>query len=118
MDPFEQELARLLRDGRHDTPYDGSRRHSLRARVEARRRARRARLAVGSALTLTGLALGVMALAGPLTEGGPGAPAPRPSVSSPSVPGPVAPRPVSGAHAVPGPPVGVPHPPPPDPSRS
>lgn len=96
MDHFEQDLARMLRDSRHDTPYEDRHRHRLRAAVRARQRTRTAWMATGSALTIAGLGVGLLAVSSSFADGGT-APRPRPATSAESVPGPPVVRPASTA---------------------
>ncbi|MFF3617051.1 cellulase [Streptomyces sp. NPDC002580] len=101
MDRFEQELTRMMRDSREVTPYETRHRDRLHAGVRARRRARTAWKATGSALTVAGLGVGLMVLAGSLARGGPTGPQPRPVTSAESVPMPSTARSASAAHGVP-----------------
>ncbi|MFF7365508.1 hypothetical protein [Streptomyces sp. NPDC008125] len=88
MDHFEQELARMMRDGREDAPFEDRHRHRLRVAVRARQRTRTAWLATGSALTVAGLGIALTVLSNSLADGGPTGPPPRPVVSAESVPAP------------------------------
>ncbi|MFE2586323.1 hypothetical protein [Streptomyces sp. NPDC059378] len=103
MDHFEQELTRLMRDSREDTPYEDRHRRRLHGAVRARRRARAAWLATGSALALAGLGVGLVFLASAFAQGGTGGRQPRPVTSAESVPMPTAARSASAAHGVPSP---------------
>ncbi|WP_053741984.1 hypothetical protein [Streptomyces sp. NRRL WC-3618] len=96
MDHFEQDLARMMRDSRQDTPYEDRHRHRLRTAVRARQRSRTAWLATGSALAVAGLGVGLMVLASSVAQGGT-APRPRPVTSAESVTGPPVVRPASTA---------------------
>src|ERR1041385_5250269 len=82
MDHFEQELARLMRDGRSigedESPYEDRHRRRLYAAVRARRRTRRAWMATGSALTIAALGAVLMTLPNSFAQNGPTAPGPRP----------------------------------------
>lgn len=97
MDHFEQELARLMRVGQEDTPYEDRHRYRLRAGVRTRQRARKVWLATGSVLTIAGLGVGLLVLANTFAHGGPTGPQPRPVTSAESVPMPVTVRPASTA---------------------
>ncbi|WP_327179605.1 hypothetical protein OG599_32850 [Streptomyces sp. NBC_01335] len=88
MDHFEQELTRMMRDGREDAPFDDRRRYRLRAAVRARQRTRTAWMATGSVLTVAGLGIVLTVLSGSLADGGPAGPSPRPVTSAESVPAP------------------------------
>jgi hypothetical protein len=101
MDRFEQELTRMMRDSREATPYEERHRHRLHAGVRARQRTRTAWKATGSVLTVAGLGVGLMVLAGSFTRGGPAGPQPRPVTSAESVPMPSTARSASAAHGVP-----------------
>ncbi|MEW2491832.1 hypothetical protein [Streptomyces sp. NPDC048411] len=101
MDHFEQQLARMMRDSRQDTPYEDRHRYRLRAAVRARQRARTAWMATGSVLTAAALGIGLVVLANSFARGGPTAPQPRPVTSAESVPMPSTARPASGAQGVP-----------------
>ncbi|MGX1274354.1 hypothetical protein RKD18_007548 [Streptomyces phaeoluteigriseus] len=93
MDRFEEELTRMMRDSRQDTPYEEGHQSRLRAGIRARRRSRTAWLATGSVLTLTGAAgIALMVLPGAFSQGGPAAPQPRPVISAESVSTPSIPR--------------------------
>ncbi|WP_328752679.1 hypothetical protein OHT57_44560 [Streptomyces sp. NBC_00285] len=96
MDHFEQDLARMMRDSRQDTPYEDRHRHRLRAGVRARQRSRTAWMATGSALLIAGLGVGLMALSSSFAHGGT-APGPRPGISAEPIPGPSVVRPASTA---------------------
>ncbi|MDH6514356.1 hypothetical protein M2163_008669 [Streptomyces sp. SAI-135] len=101
MDHFEQELARMMRDGRRDTPYEERHRTRLRAGVRARQRARRVWMATGSALTLAGAGVGLLFLTGAFAQGVSNSPQPRPVTSAESVPTPSAVRSGATAEGVP-----------------
>ncbi|WP_405009495.1 cellulase [Kitasatospora sp. NBC_01539] len=101
MDQFEQELARMMRDGQEDTPYEARHRDRLRVGVRARQRARTAWTATGSVLAVTGLGVGLVVLTGAFTQGGPSGPQPRPLASTGSAPMPSTVRPVSTAEGAP-----------------
>ncbi|MDQ0936142.1 hypothetical protein [Streptomyces turgidiscabies] len=96
MDHFEQDLARMMRDSRQDTPYEDRHRQRLRVAVRARQRSRTAWLATGSALAVAGLGVGLMVLASSVAQGGT-TPRPHPVTSAESVPGPPVVRPASTA---------------------
>ncbi|MEH0416227.1 hypothetical protein [Streptomyces sp. B21-083] len=96
MDHFEQDLARMLRDSRQDTPYEDRHRHRLRVAVRARQRSRTAWMATGSALAIAGFGVGLMALSDTVAHGDT-TPRPRPVTSAESVPGPPVVRPASTA---------------------
>ncbi|WP_405825828.1 hypothetical protein OG241_49705 [Streptomyces sp. NBC_01390] len=96
MDHFEQDLARMLRDSRQDTPYEDRHRLRLRVAVRARQRFRTAWMATGAALTIAGCGVGLMALSDTVAHGGT-TPRPRPVTSAESVPGPPVVRPASTA---------------------
>ncbi|MGW2836597.1 hypothetical protein ACWCWD_02200 [Streptomyces sp. NPDC001493] len=88
MDHFEQELARMMRDGREDAPFEDRHRHRLRVAVRARQRTRTAWMATGSVLTVAGLGVALTVLSNSLAGGGPTGPLPRPVTSAESVPAP------------------------------
>ncbi|MET7695206.1 hypothetical protein ABZT06_46185 [Streptomyces sp. NPDC005483] len=88
MDHFEQELARMMRDGHRDTPYEERHRARLRAGVRARQRIRKAWMATASLLTLAGAGVGLMFLTGAFAQGVSNSPQPRPVTSAESVPTP------------------------------
>ncbi|MFK4106829.1 hypothetical protein ACI2L1_43660 [Streptomyces sp. NPDC019531] len=96
MEHFEQDLARMMRDSRQDTPYEDRHRQRLRAAVRARQRSRAAWMATCSAMVVAGLGVGLMALWGSFAPGGT-APRPRPATSAESVPAPSLVRPASTA---------------------
>lgn len=101
MDHFEQELARLMRDGHGDTPYEERHRARLRAGVRARQRTRRVWMATGSVLTVAGAGIGLLLLTGAFAQGVSNGPQPRPAVSAESFPAPSAVRPGTTAKGVP-----------------
>ena len=101
MDHFEQELARMMRDSQEDTPYEDRHRDRLHAGVRARRRARMAWMATGSALTIAGLGVGLVVLPSSFAQGGPAGPQPRPVTSAESASMPSTARPASTAKEVP-----------------
>ena len=84
MDQFEQELARMMRDGLEEASYEDRHRDRLRAGVRARYRVRTAWAAAGSVLTATGLCVALLVLASSFSRGGPPGPRPRPLVSAES----------------------------------
>ncbi|GAA2314177.1 hypothetical protein Scani_80780 [Streptomyces caniferus] len=94
MDHFEQELARMMRDGQEDTLYEDRHRDRLHAGVRARRRARAAWAATGSVLTAAGLGVGLMVLPSSFAQDGPTGPQRRPGTPAESAPVPSTPRPV------------------------
>jgi len=90
MDHFEQELARLMRDG-HDrvqdeSSYEDRHRRRLYAGVRARQRTRRAWMATGSALTIAALGAVLMTLPNSFAQNGPGPRNPRPATSAEPLP--------------------------------
>jgi hypothetical protein len=101
MDHFEQELARMMRDSRQDTPYEDRHRRRLHAGVRARRGARTVWTVTGSLLAVAGLGVGLMCLPNSFAQGGPTRPQPRPVTSAKSVPMPSTARPASTAQEVP-----------------
>jgi hypothetical protein len=101
MEHFEQELARMMRDGQQDTPYEERHRARLRAGVRARQRVRRLWMATGSGMTVAGLGVGLLFLAGTFAQGGSSGPQPRPVTSAESVPSPSTVRPGATANEVP-----------------
>lgn len=94
MDHFEQELARMMRDGQEETLYEDRHRDRLHAGVRARRRARAAWTATGSVLTVAGLGVGLMVLPSSFAQDGPTGPQRRPGTPAESVPVPSTSRPV------------------------
>ncbi|WP_262062549.1 cellulase [Streptomyces sp. STR69] len=97
MDHFEQGLARMMRDGDEDTPYEERHQVRLRAGVRARQRARTVWMATGSLLTVAGLGVGLTLLASLSAQSGSNDPQPRPVTSAESVTGPSTARPASTA---------------------
>lgn len=86
MDHFEQELARMMRDNQTtETPYEERHQVRLHAGVRARERARTVWMATGSVLTIAGIGVGLLLLAGLFAQGGPNGPQPRPVTSAESV---------------------------------
>ncbi|RMB84061.1 cellulase [Streptomyces shenzhenensis] len=88
MDHFERQLARMMHDAEEPAPFGPRHRKRLREGVSARRRARAAKRAVGSVLTLAGLSVGLFLLSGDPTRAEPGEPRPLPA-TRPSPPSPV-----------------------------
>lgn len=87
MDHFEQQLARMMRNAEERASFEPTHRERLRAGVRARRRVRIAQRAVGSALAVAGLGVGLFLLPGGPTRAEPSDPRPRPA-TSPSPPAP------------------------------
>ncbi|RRR86478.1 cellulase [Streptomyces sp. RP5T] len=100
MDHFERELARLMRDGHGDTPYEERHRTRLRAGVRARQRVRRVWMATGSVLSVAGIGVGLL-LTQAFAQGVSNGPHPRPATSAESVPAPSTVRPGTTAKGVP-----------------
>lgn len=71
MDQFEQDLARMMRDGLEEVSYEDRHRDRLRAGVRARYRVRTAWAAAGSVLTATGLCVALLVLASSFPGAGP-----------------------------------------------
>lgn len=101
MDRFEQELARMMRDGREDTPYEDRQQRRLYAGIRARQRVRRVWTATGSVLTMVGLGVGLTVLAGVFAQGAATGPGPHPVTSAESVPMPSTARPATSAKGAP-----------------
>ncbi|MER7926137.1 MULTISPECIES: hypothetical protein [unclassified Streptomyces] len=99
MDPFEQELARMMREPQEDTRFEDRHRRRLALGIRARKRVRTAWTVTGSVVTMAGV--GLLVLPGVFAQGGPAGPQPRPVTSAESVPGPSTVRPASSAHEVP-----------------
>lgn len=99
MDHFEQELARMMRDGHEETLYEDRHRDRLHAGVRARRRARAAWTATGSVLTVAGLGVGLMVLPSSFAQDGPTNPQHRSGTPAEPGPTPSRPRPVPTATA-------------------
>ncbi|MEU6375008.1 hypothetical protein [Streptomyces sp. NPDC046909] len=104
MDHFEQELARMMRESREDSPYEERHRSRLHAGVRARQRVRALWMATASVLTVTGLGVGLLVLASSVAQGGPGGPQPRPVTSAESFLTPSTAHPASTAGRMPVPP--------------
>ena len=83
MDPFERELARMMREAEEATPFEDRYRRRLRAGIRARRAARTTWMATGSALTVVGLCVGLVFLPGALAQGEPTAPEHRRASATP-----------------------------------
>ncbi|MEV0909365.1 hypothetical protein [Streptomyces hokutonensis] len=79
MDPFERQLARLMRDTHEPVPFEPRHRERLHEGVRVRRRTRMVRRTVGSALAVVGVGL-LLLPAGP-TRVQPAEPHPRPATS-------------------------------------
>jgi hypothetical protein len=95
MDDFERELVRMMHDNRQDVPFRPDDRTRLRAGVRGRRRARAAWMAAGSALTVTAVGLGTLALSNAFAAGGPSSPAASTPAASTAASTPATPAPKS-----------------------
>ncbi|MGW2089197.1 hypothetical protein [Streptomyces sp. NPDC001880] len=81
MDHFERQLAHMMRDTEAPAPFEPKHRERLRAGVHARCRRRAAQRAVGSALAVVGLSVGLFLLPGHEPRFEPSHPGPRPTAS-------------------------------------
>lgn len=90
-DRFERDLARMMRNGELDTPFETRHRERLHAGVRARQRVRAVWLATGSVLTAAGLGVALLFLASAFAQGGSPGPSPRPVTSAESAPNRVSP---------------------------
>ncbi|MFE7776257.1 cellulase [Streptomyces sp. NPDC057445] len=87
MDHFERQLAQMMRDTEAPAPFEPKHRERLWAGVRVRGRRRVAQRAVGSALAVVGLSVGLFLLPGHATRVDPSHPRPQPATSpSPSAP--------------------------------
>ncbi|MET7295837.1 cellulase [Streptomyces griseoloalbus] len=104
MDDFEQELTRMMRDSRQQTPFAPESRRRLYQGIRARRRSRMLWKAGGSALAVTGLSIGLALL--PATGSRPAEHRPLPATSP--TPPPAFPTPTTSAPSTSHPPTSTP----------
>ncbi|XUL87965.1 hypothetical protein ACQ86D_15885 [Streptomyces galilaeus] len=81
MDPFERQLARMMRDTHEPVPFEPRHRERLHEGVRVRRRARVVRRTVGSALAVACVGIGLLLLPAGPTRVQPAEPHPRPATS-------------------------------------
>lgn len=81
MDPFERQLARMMRDAHEPAPFAPRHRERLHEGVRARRRTRMVRRTAGSALAVVGIGIGLLLLPVGPAKVQPAEPHPRPATS-------------------------------------
>ncbi|MFI6402776.1 hypothetical protein [Streptomyces sp. NPDC050548] len=81
MDPFERQLARMMRDAHEPDSFAPRHRERLHEGVRARRRTRMVRRTVGSALAVACVGIGLLLLPVGPTKVQPAEPHPRPATS-------------------------------------
>jgi hypothetical protein len=92
MDHFERQLAQMMRDAEAPTPFEPKHRERLWAGVRVRSRRRAAQRAVGAALAVVGLSVGLFLLPGHATRVEPSRPGPQPATSPPPSASPATPE--------------------------